>query len=381
MPQACRNALLTTKVQDGTHAGLILDRFLKIVNDSSPEFRDSRQELLRGVTSIPGKLGELYRLSFRQWNTALSSATARSDFKIQGRYVSGLGASSPIETGLRLHHTFGVPVIPGSTLKGLASHFCDQVWGEHDPEFKKIIKETDPGGNPLERPGRWFLDFFGTSEECGHIIFHDAWILPESISGCLQPDVMTVHHPDYYQQPDGGKGPTDFDDPTPIPFLSIRGTFRVAVSCDVGSEQGQQWADLALKLLGQAFEHWGIGGKTSAGYGRLTSSGGAKPAKPDSLKGPQVGHSPDGPQKKPASAELDNGKKAAPTPQLTKIIKTERVTAVQELKAEGPVLTADGVEILCRGIKFIVISKGEQFRAEVTRQNGKPVKAVFKSRM
>ncbi len=35
---------------------------------------------------------------------------------------------------------------------------------------------------------------------------------------------MTPHHPKWL---DGSVAPTDFDSPTPVPFLSVTGTFRV----------------------------------------------------------------------------------------------------------------------------------------------------------
>jgi hypothetical protein len=76
---------------------------------------------------------------------------------------------------------------------------------------------------------------------------------------------MTPHHPNYYSG--GPSAPTDFDDPTPIPFVSVKGTFHLAVSCD--DPGGAGWAKLALDLLCEALQHWGAGGKTSSGYGRL----------------------------------------------------------------------------------------------------------------
>jgi hypothetical protein len=79
---------------------------------------------------------------------------------------------------------------------------------------------------------------------------------------------MTPHHGGYYSKKDGA-APTDFDDPNPITFLSIVGSFRVIVSCDVSNEDGVKWAKFAFTLLTNALSEWGIGGKTNAGYGRL----------------------------------------------------------------------------------------------------------------
>jgi CRISPR-associated protein Cmr6 len=77
---------------------------------------------------------------------------------------------------------------------------------------------------------------------------------------------MTPHHGKYYLTPEAN-APTDFDDPNPVTFLSVTGKFRLAVSC-----QNQEWADFTLKLLKAALKDWGIGGKTSSGYGRMDTA-------------------------------------------------------------------------------------------------------------
>ena len=80
-------------------------------------------------------------------------------------------------------------------------------------------------------------------------------------------DVMTPHHPKWL---DGEKPPTDFDSPVPVPFVSVRGKFRVAVSWHGPmSEKAACWTELGFDLLTEALREWGVGGKTSSGYGRL----------------------------------------------------------------------------------------------------------------
>jgi len=192
---------------------------------------------------------------------------------VRGRLVIGLGTESVLETGLTLHHTYGTPVIPGTALKGLASHYCDQVWGQADAksEFGREIEVLEDG-KKRKRCGKYYEILFGTTEDAGHIIFHDAWILPECVSGDtrgLVLDVMTPHHADYYMAQPESAAPTDFDDPNPVTFLSVAGDFRVAVACDATGEAGKKWAERAMQLVTEALEHWGIGGKTNSGYGRM----------------------------------------------------------------------------------------------------------------
>jgi CRISPR-associated protein Cmr6 len=79
---------------------------------------------------------------------------------------------------------------------------------------------------------------------------------------------MNPHHSKYYSALQ--ETPTDFDDPIPIPFLSVQGKFLVGVSADRSLPRAREWLDLAFGLIAEALEQWGIGGKTSSGYGRLT---------------------------------------------------------------------------------------------------------------
>ncbi|MGH8012910.1 MAG: type III-B CRISPR module RAMP protein Cmr6 [Candidatus Binataceae bacterium] len=181
-----------------------------------------------------------------------------------GRLIVGLGSENVLEAGLRLHHTYGVPIIPGSALKGLASHYCHEIWGQrHDATASEDNQR-------FRCDGKHHKLLFGTTEDGGVITFHDAWIVPQSLSDTLHLDVMTPHHKKWQlnQAP-----PTDFDSPTPVTFLSVAGTFELRLSwsgpTDVSSDQAGAWTALAMRLLLEALAEWGVGGKTSSGYGRL----------------------------------------------------------------------------------------------------------------
>ena len=259
MPQSCRDAI--SKVWKnggtpiGTNAGLLMDRYLEFsVKDDKD--KKALERLHQAIGEAMGYSLETYRLAYAKRYAAnvISNPKEEGDFKTDGRMVIGLGGENVLEAGLTLQHTFGTPLIPGSALKGLTAHYCDQVWGTSDSRFK--LGEMYHG------------TIFGTTEDSGHIIFYDAWIVPESLAESLKPDVMTPHHGDYYSKR-GGAAPTDYDDPNPVTFLSISGRFHVVVSCDVQGEDGEKWAKLAFKMLTEALREWGIGGKTNAGYGRL----------------------------------------------------------------------------------------------------------------
>lgn len=262
MIQAYRNSLMGLLLENGSHAGLLLSRYLRGHEEKGEGSRSERAKLLRAAIGACRAANGVYVPAFEKWRETIANLDAV--FKIgaiDGRLIIGFGSESPLETGLTLHHTYGVPLIPGSALKGLAAHYCDQVWGKLEPAYR--------------RGGKHFSTLFGTVEDGGHILFYDAWITPDSLNDCLVLDVMTVHHAGYYQSKMGqGKSesipaPSDFDDPTPIPFLSVQGKFAVVVKCDVPGAEGREWANLAMNLLWEAMTEWGIGGKTGSGYGRI----------------------------------------------------------------------------------------------------------------
>ena len=265
MSQSCRNAVrdiweVWKKCGEtaGTNAGLLKDRYLEVPLKDDKE-KKAQERLHEAIGEAMNNSLELYQLAYDKWYDCLLStkkegAFREGTFRTDGRMIIGLGGESVLETGLSLQHAFGTPFIPGSALKGLAAHYCDQICSVSDPGFKL--------GEEYHRT------IFGTTEDSGHIIFYDAWIEPESLVDSLKPDVMTPHHGDYYSK-NGEVAPTDCDDPNPIKFLSIVGRFRVVVSCDVAGVDGEKWADFAFNLLSVALRDWGIGGKTNAGYGRL----------------------------------------------------------------------------------------------------------------
>lgn len=177
--------------------------------------------------------------------------------KVLGRIVIGLGDESVLETSVTLHHTYGVPYIPGSALKGLAASYVRQKLGE---DWKK--------------DGEAYKTIFGETDEAGYITFFDAYYIPgsghrykEKVQA-LYPDVITVHHQDYYQE--GKKAPADWDSPIPVPFLSATGRYLIALAAPELEEPIRSaWINTTFDILGEALRTMGIGAKTSSGYGRM----------------------------------------------------------------------------------------------------------------
>ncbi len=308
---------LKTLGENAAHAGLLLSRYLKTSASSGgsdggardPDSHSNRRnELLKQAIAASARSRDLYAMAFKRWKSGFKTSFTTQAMPLQamplsaeepfpvtcnGRFVTGLGDASPIETGLRLHHTYGVPYLPGSALKGLAAHYCDCVWGNRNPEAPFAVEHQDANGKTVKvtdeelrfrrrrkdsEPaivGRYHEVLFGTTESAGMLTFHDAWIEPDSLkpepvksgdvpSGLVR-DVITPHHRVYYS--DGTTPPTDFDDPTPVMFLSVTGKVWIGLSCDAANDNGA--LTLAQQLVKDALRHWGLGGKTNSGYGRL----------------------------------------------------------------------------------------------------------------
>lgn len=210
-----------------------------------------------------GPAPQLYGAFFRRWEQALKgrgTRTARAE--VLGRMVVGLGAESVLETAVTLQRTYGVPVIPGSALKGLAAACARQAFGA----------EWAAGGPA-------YSTMFGTTKAAGYLTFFDALYIPGSAQGDrpLAPDVLTVHHGEYY----GGANvpPADWDSPTPVPFISAHGGYLLAI------DGPDEWVARGLAILAWGLAERGIGAKTSSGYGRMRVAGVALPGAPPETTG------------------------------------------------------------------------------------------------
>lgn len=256
MTLACRQALAPLAKDKAAHAALVLARCLPAHETSGEKQGSQKRHLIERARVASQSAISIYRKAYERWILETADHASRQ-CSTKGRLVIGLGTESPLETGLTLHHTYGTPLVPGSALKGLCRNYCSEVW--------RLRQDSE-----LEGASHLAEVLFGAQDDAGHIIFQDAWITPESLvprdKGLLL-DVMTPHHPEYNIDP--ACIPTEFDSPVPVPFVSVAGEFRLALKCDVEGDNGRQWAEFSLKMLLLALKHWGVGGKTRAGYGRM----------------------------------------------------------------------------------------------------------------
>lgn len=256
MKQSMRDNLAELDLQilsnEATHAGLWFDKYLaKQPEKKAKDSLEPYQELIAQCQEIGEPDG--YKAVYEAWRTRCKTIKAKfGEVTINGRLAIGLGNASTIKTGATFHHTYGVPIIPGSALKGTTAAYArryldEETWGQASPHYKTL---------------------FGTPDSAGYITFFDALPIPRKLGGnwSLEPDVITVHHPDYYQGQTNA-APADWDSPTPIPFLSVTGKFLVVLY----APDAPAWTATAYGILQMALAEIGVGGKTSSGYGRIQS--------------------------------------------------------------------------------------------------------------
>lgn len=292
MRQAIIN--LASKRAQGQNPGLLLQRYLTKPATGEGGDPHERRDLFGAAVQAAKSdiLHSLYNDAYSRWNGSFPQNCLHPSetLKTAGRLIVGLGSENVLETGLRLHHTYGVPIIPGSALKGLAAHYCRDVWGQR---HSSTVAEDN---RPYRRGGQFHDLVFGTTDDGGVITFHDAWVTPESLGqSAIHLDVMTPHHLKWQTNE---APPTDFDSPVPVSFLSVTGTFQIRLSwngpADTPPERAAEWTERTMSILKEALAEWGVGGKTSSGYGRLVDRA-AKSQAAGSNSDATTGATPTGP--------------------------------------------------------------------------------------
>ncbi len=172
------------------------------------------------------------------------------------RLALGL-ANSPLENaGLDTHRFFGVPVIAGSVLKGVARDGAKFLVGLDRARIREVF-----GNEPEE--DRKFLG--------GPVSFLAAY--PADLNCALELDVLTPHFQKYYGRAGNSKA-EDIEQPVPSVFPVVREDveFQFHLTCltsRVSDEEATSLLEDASKSLRRALLEFGLGGKTRAGYGRF----------------------------------------------------------------------------------------------------------------
>ncbi|MFZ8860178.1 MAG: type III-B CRISPR module RAMP protein Cmr6 [Thermocrinis sp.] len=214
------------------------------------------------------------------------------------RLVIGAGYPSFIENGFLFHHVYGIPYIPGETLKGLAKavfilsvaeavkeetklsniekELSEEAEEEVSEEAKGILHQIPDRINiildnyTIENPVETFRKIFGSKERRGQVIFFDAYPVDFNPSEHFEADIMNSHYGDYYQS---GKAPADWLSPTPIHFLALKEGIIFEFSLGLAplepmeDNEEKLLLETARKLLEVGLKNFGVGNKKRKGYG------------------------------------------------------------------------------------------------------------------
>ncbi|MCL6435216.1 MAG: type III-B CRISPR module RAMP protein Cmr6 [Leptolyngbyaceae cyanobacterium HOT.MB2.61] len=233
---------------------LLLDRYVGY-NGKWNFKEEQKAEFLKNLTQHCPLSQDLVRANYQRWQQMVGALPDSQTFKAapEWRMVIGLGQSSILETSMTLDRITGIPIIPGSALKGLAASYAMLCQLE---TTKREDAEADPD----------FKAIFGTQGEAGAIIFLDA--VPTQLPK-LEVDIMNNHHPKYYG--DEGSPPAPWDSPNPVYFLTLgrESEFAFAIAEREAGANIKTRVDKAVEWLKAGLSEMGVGAKTAAGYGYM----------------------------------------------------------------------------------------------------------------
>jgi len=250
--------LLDQHVGQCKNLGLILDKYPPA---NVPGNSQAKSEWLKRLELNNHIDASLTQSAYARWHTMMSAMqVTRFDATLDWRMVIGLGGETILETDITLHHLYGIPIIPGSALKGLTRAY---VTGEIDEHKSKRIEDDDETVNRI----------FGTQKGAGTVLFFDA--MPSHGTANFVLDIMNPHYPGYYSslQSNNIIAPTNDQQPNPVVFLTVEKTkFTFALAArNPNDTEHKDDLDKAKKWLQEALQKYGVGGKTSAGYGYFSS--------------------------------------------------------------------------------------------------------------
>jgi CRISPR-associated protein Cmr6 len=237
------------------------------------------------------------------------------------RMICGLSGGI-YETNMTLHHVYGVPYIPASSIKGVVrSWIITNIFTESIPleeqdfplvnaeyralkssklfcaifgspesidrvkfQYGKPLKKKDKNGKETDKYETEKDTSAVGKEQQGKVVFFDG--LPISAPE-MMPDVINVHYPDWYKEK-GFAAPRDFQKTNPVMFLTVtsNSNFQTAIASDntgsiekwdefalfanpAGLNKDSTLVELATKWLNLALTSHGIGAKTAVGYGYM----------------------------------------------------------------------------------------------------------------
>ncbi|MBM7560011.1 CRISPR-associated protein Cmr6 [Marinitoga litoralis] len=156
-------------------------------------------------------------------------------------FLVGAGIPSIDEIGFYWSRNLGIPIIPGTTIKGA---------------FRKFLES---------KKSNFIKEIFGEEDKKGCVSFLDAIPIKDIELGI---EYQTPHFQKYYNE---NQPPNDVYNPVPLNFLSVfKGNFRVDIIIERNNNKITEEIQNNFKNF---IEFYGLGAKTSMGYGRFKING------------------------------------------------------------------------------------------------------------
>jgi CRISPR-associated protein Cmr6 len=227
------------------NAGLLFDKGFRQWSTDNAIRGDSIATQIQSVVKCANRVPEIYKLAYQRWVAETSHVDSAQYFtQLESRLYIGVGMAHILETQITRNRSYGMPIIPGSAVKGLVRAMAGQF--EIEPDAANTLFGSEPGA---EKP------------QAGYLLFHDAWWVPEQAKSAYAAEIITEHANKYYQSKGADFIHPDLESPNPNNQIAARGSFYFVI------EGKQQWATLAMGILKDCLSYDGIGAKVNSGYG------------------------------------------------------------------------------------------------------------------
>ncbi|MCM8765112.1 MAG: type III-B CRISPR module RAMP protein Cmr6 [Candidatus Omnitrophica bacterium] len=236
-------------VADGTIPNLSLKyyKWADVYEANFTKIKKDKTDFFKSFVNL--SKNKAYRDAFETRKRLMEGIGITFTMTTVSRLVFGMGYEHPTEIGFTFDWTSGLPIIPGSSLKGAARYAAETE--KHD-----CVNEI-----------------FGAEEgdaQAGEIVFFPAYpCLIDNDKPFLELDVMTPHYSEYYSDPEKNP-PADWYSPVPLHFLTVpagvKYCFRLAHRKDLRDKESPLLKK-AENILKCALSEFGVGAKTSVFYG------------------------------------------------------------------------------------------------------------------
>ena len=198
-----------------------------------------------------------------------------TEIKLMAQYpglVTGVGIQHEVsikgefKLGMHFDYTSGLPIIYGSTVKGvLKSYFMDEYNNENvdiNALIEDIFKGKDYNDKATSAEKRASKSVYDRD------IFFDAIIIEPNKDGkILESDALAPHGGNSHDNP--------FAEPTPLPFIKIAPEVTLLFRFKLNDTKEGDKVVMSVADKKELFEKiltkYGIGAKTNVGYGQLKS--------------------------------------------------------------------------------------------------------------